>query len=637
MSLLSSQINRLAASRSASLFTILLLVLAAVVPYLNTLQVPWYFDDVNNIVDNPLIRDLPATLRGLFEKRGVAIFTFALNYRFGGLEPAGYHLVNLMIHAGCAVTVWLILRRLLEHPSPWPLFGALFFALHPVQTQAVTYVVQRMTSLSALFFLLAVYGYLLFLDGSGAKRLWLYALALFSGVLAVLTKENTALLPLVLLLVERYFRPGRLWWQQLLSILPFCLAPAWKVVEMLLLPVWRGEVASTLRYADQLQSLQNITPMRYLFTEFSVLWYYIKLLFLPVGQMLDYGWPVVETFLELQSVAALVGIIVLAGTAWFLRQRRPLLSFGIVWFFVALSVESSFIALDPIFEHRLYLPLFGFVLVVIDLMRPLPLSKVGVMLVLVILSVLAILTWQRNALWNDAVALMEDNLRRSPDNVRVMVMLGNAYVAKKRVDEGLKLIEKALQLNAKYDFAYTALGKVLIDQGQGAEAIAPLRQGLQYQPGSVVLHEYLGIAYGQTGDYQRALDHFQKAQSLKPDDASVYTNIGVVYSWMGDNQQAAEYFERSLQLAPDSEKTLFNYASTLFSLGKKSRALDALRALIKVNPANVDAQYGIGALAFEFRSYQETAAARDALRRLGDEDRAAELDALLHQQPMEKN
>jgi protein O-mannosyl-transferase len=623
-------LSRMAASRSAPFGTLLLLVLAAVLPYLNTFSVPWYFDDVNNIVDNPLIRDLPRAARGLFMSRGVALFTFALNHRFGGLAPAGYHFVNLAIHAGCVVAVWLLLRRLLASSVAWPLFGALLFALHPVQTQAVTYIVQRMTSMSALFFLLAVYGYLRSLDDSGRRRGWLYAWSLGCGALAVLTKENAAVLPLLLLLVERYFRPGRPWRQQLLSLLPFCLAPAWKAAEMLLLPLWRGDVAASIHYADQLQSLQNVTPLRYLVTEFSVIWYYFKLLLFPLGQTFDYGWPVVEELLTVQSLAALAGILGLWAFAWFLRRRWPLTSFGIAWFFITLSVESSLIPLDPLFEHRLYLPFFGFVLVAIDLLRRLPWPRWRVPLCVAILLPLAVLTWQRNALWGDQVAFFEENLRHSPENVRVMVMLGNAYAAQKRPDDGLRMIERAMQRNARYDFAYTAQGKILIDLGRGAEAIPFLLQGLQYYPQSVVLNEYLGVAYGEAGNFPQALKSLQRAALLNPEDASVYTNLGVVASRLGEDRQAADYFRRALKLAPDSEKTWFNYASTLFVLGKKPEVLDALRAVVKLNPDNADAQYGLGTLALAAGSRQEAAATAAALHRLGDE-RALELDTLLQQ------
>jgi len=607
---------------------IALLLIAAILPYLNTFDVPWYFDDTNNIVDNPLIRDLPRALRGIFEGRGLAVFTFALNHRFGGLDPTGYHLVNLAIHALTVLAVWRLLLQLPPISPGWAVTGALFFAVHPLQTQAVTYVVQRMTSLSALFFIAATCCYLDYLDSTGRHRRFCYLMALGSGVLAVLTKENTAILPVVLLLIERIARPGRGWREQLVALAPFLLAPLWKVVELLLLPQWQGGVAVSVHYADQLLNLQNVTPARYLFTEFPVLWYYLKLLVLPVGQVLDYGWPVVDSLLNPLSLAALAGLVVLWGTAWRLHRRRPLLALGIAWFFVTLSIESSIIPLDPVFEHRLYLPMVGFVLVLLDLLPRVPWPKGRVAAVAVIVSLLSLLTWQRNALWGDAVDFLEDNLRRRPDNVRVMVMLGNAYAAAKRPEDGMRLLEQAMQLNQRYDFAYTARGKMLIDQGRGGDAIPFLLKGADLFPTSVQMHEYLGIAYGQVGELQKALEHFRQALQLNPDDASIYTNLGVVYSWMGDNRQAADYFEKSLRLAPDSEQALFNYATTLFNLGDQPGALDALRRVVEVNPANADAWYGRATLALEAGHRKEAGAARDVLRQLGDE-RAGELGVLL--------
>lgn len=601
---------------------LLLLLAAAILPYLNTFGVPFYFDDIPNLVENPLLRDLPQAVRELPFGRGPALLSFALNHRFGGLEPAGYHAVNLAIHAGCVLLVWLLLRRILAPGSPGPLFGALLFAVHPLQTQAVTYVVQRMTSLSALFFIAACWAWLGFLDREGRARRGYYALALATGALAVLTKQNAAVLPAALLLLERIFRPGREWRGQLVSLLPFCLTPAWKTAETLLLE-------SAPRYAAQLQTLQDVTPLRYLFTEFSVLWHYVRLLFLPVGQALDYGWPVTYALLTAGNLAALAGLLGLAALAWGLRRRRPLITFGIAWFFLTLSVESSIIPLDPVFEHRLYLPMAGFALIAIDLLRMVPPPRLRQGLGVGVILALALLTWQRNALWGDPVAFFEDNLRRRPDNVRVMVMLANAYAAAKRPDDGLRMVEQALRFNPTYDYAYAALGKMLVDQGAGARAIEPLRRGLTYQPQSVLLNEYLGVALGQAGRNEAALAQLRLALSLDPEDASILANLGVAHAHLGDLPTAIGYFEQSLQRVPDSEETLFRYASVLFRAGEKWRSFEVLHRLVAINPGHIEGLYCLGGLAVELGRRDEAQAAQAALARLEEAERAGKLAALL--------
>lgn len=606
----------------------LLLLAVTILPYLNTFTVPFYFDDTNNIVDNPLIRDLPRAVQSLLEGRGLALFTFALNYRFGGLEVFGYHVVNLAIHAGCVMLVWALLRRILDSASPWPLIGALLFAVHPVQTQAVTYIVQRMSSLAALFFFAAILCHLTFFAASGRQRWLYYFLALLLGTLAVLTKENTAVLPVILLLLERTFRPGRSWRRQLSELWPFCIVP-------LLLAAFRlgilggGELANASRYTNQLLNLQNNTPLNYLFTEFSVLWHYIRLLFVPVGQVFDYGWPVADRLLTGRNVVAGLGLAAIGWAAWKLRHRSPLFSFGIAWFFVTLSVESSIIPLDPIFEHRLYLPLFGFVLVFIALLGEVRSLCWRTSLVGLILLILAVLTWQRNDLWKDQVAFLEDNLRHAPNNERVMAMLGNAYVAAGRSEDGLQMLRRARRVNPGYDRVYTAEAKVLIDRGEGELAIPLLEEGLKHNPQYAVLYEYLGIAYGQTDNFDLSIRMLQRALQLSPEDASVLMNLGVAYAWMGDDERATGYYRRSLEIVPDSEKTLFNYAVSTFRLGDEVLSLELLRKTVRVNPDNADAQYGRGSMALAAGNRQEALAARDALLRLGDEERVRELDEML--------
>lgn len=570
---------------------VLILLAAVILPYLNTLHVPFYFDDNGNIVDNPLVRDLAGAARGIFDNRGLAIFTFALNYHFGGLAPAGYHLTNLAIHAGSVLVVWLLLRRLIERSSLWPLFGALLFALHPLQTQAVTYVVQRMTCLSGLFFLLSIYLYIRARGelplNKGALPLrhnLFYLAALLSGGAAVLTKQNAAVLPLVLLLTDYYFLPqGRLttFRKRFCYLLPFLALPLGLTVYELLLPLLQG--GGIWRIANP-TSEHPISSLNYLVTEFTVIWIYIRLLFLPYGQVFDYSYPVVATLVTWKNLLALCGIAGLLSLAFSWRKSSPLVSFGIFWFFLTLLVESTIIPLDPINEHRLYVPIFGFVLIVIDLLRRLPWRQFHLPLMAAILLLLAVLTWQRNALWADPVAFFEDNLRATPGNIRTMVMLGNAYAAANRPEEGLRSIEQARRLDPRFLFGYTAMGKILIDQGQGAKAIPALLQGLEFHPLSETLNEYLGIAYAEAGDYQQSLNHFTRALVLQPKDASVYSNIGFVYVRLGEYRQAVEYFKRSLALEPESEIALANYASALAKAREEEHPLELLTPAL--NPEN---------------------------------------------------
>ncbi len=611
-----------------------LLILVTILPYLNTFEVPWYFDDVGNIVENPLVHNFSGTARDFFLSRGIALYSFSLNYRWGGLDPAGYHVVNLAVHVLCVLLVWRLLARLLGQESLLSLAGAALFAVHPLQTQAVTYVVQRMTSLSGLFFFAAVYFYVKARTASGqegiavAWRRVSYLLALFCGGLAVAVKQNAAILPLVLLLVEHYFvvQSGpRRFPARWLPVLPFLFAPLLVALHDVVLPLSAG--AELWKIANP-TSYRQISGFEYLVTEFSVVWIYIRLLFAPVGQVFDYAYPVVDKILTWKNVLAFSGHACLLAGAALTRRRLPLISFGILWFYTTLAVESTFIPLDPYNEHRLYVPLFGFVLIMTALLRRLASRKAQVWLASGVLALFMVLTVQRNALWAAPAAFFEDNLKKSPKNARVMVMLGNAYAKQGRAGEAQQLYERAMQVDPTFDVAYTAMGKLFIESQDYDQALSVLLKGTDYNPDSVRLNELLGIAYGQKGDYLLALRHFNRVLMLKPDKANIHFNVGMIYFWRGEDQEAAGYFGQALKLDPDNDNALFYYASALFALGEKARALDALRAAVKVNPGNANALYGQISLALELGFRQEAGDAISALRRLGD-PRVQEFDGRL--------
>lgn len=219
-----------------------LILLAAALLYGHTLHVPWYLDDIDAIPENFLIRDPWAALGGAFTRRGMLNLSFALNYQLFGLSLPAFHVVNIAIHATAACVAWLILRRLFVGRPAVALLGGLLFVAHPLQTQAVTYVVQRATSLAGLFFLLAFLCYLHARQTLEAGRGWRsprhlvpYLGAALCGVLAVFTKENAAMLPLVLFAYDRlYPLPQKRSWKRALAYhLPFCLAPLWLAAGVL--------------------------------------------------------------------------------------------------------------------------------------------------------------------------------------------------------------------------------------------------------------------------------------------------------------------------------------------------------------------------------------------------------------------
>ena len=430
-------------SGAKPLAMLLLVAVAAACIYSNTFSVPFQFDDESNIIDNPLIRDLGNFL-DFAGTRYVGFLSFALNYRFGGLNVFGYHLVNILIHITNGLLVYSLVSLLIKavpgdrFPVPWVAFAAsLLFVVHPVQTQAVTYIVQRFASLMTLFYLLAVVGYLkwrLTAPDARGRYLW-YGAALLSTILAMKTKENSFTLPFMILLVEviffRAFSKKR--W---LTLLPFLLT---------LLTIPLSHVDALGEAEGFARDTAEIGRFDYLFTQFRVILTYLRLLVLPINQNLDYDYPIYHSlfhpavFLSFLVLLSLLGFAIsligarAAGISASRLVKRRLIAFGILWFFLTLSIESSIIPIkDVIFEHRLYLPSVGFFLGIGLLavhgwerwkrMR-LPLAVTG----LLILGALSIATYRRNFVWKDKITLWQDVIEKAPQKPRGHYNLGLAY------------------------------------------------------------------------------------------------------------------------------------------------------------------------------------------------------------------
>jgi hypothetical protein len=365
---------------------IALITILVALAYVDSINVPFHFDDAPNIVDNPIIKDFNyftdvGCAAGLekddaLHSRYIGYLTFFLNYRAGGLHVTGYHLVNMLIHFINALLVYALVMQSFRTPvlresrlsnkRQWvSLLAASLFAVHPVNTQAVTYIVQRLASLAALFYLVSMVCYIASRLTVGRRKWLYYAGALVFAVLAMRTKENAFTLPLAMVLFEIMFFRGGAKRKRALLLLPF-------VLTMLIIPFTLFDlgkpVSQVMSDITERTAIQHRSRYAYIATELRVMATYLRLLVLPINQNLDYDYPLYTSVTQGPVLGGLALVVLLMGLAvWLYRRREPaakLASFGIVFFFLALSVESTLVPLYPIYEHRVYLPGVGMMMAV---------------------------------------------------------------------------------------------------------------------------------------------------------------------------------------------------------------------------------------------------------------------------------
>lgn len=560
-------------------FQFLLLAVLGGISYSNTLHVPFVFDDRTSIVANPVITDLGGFLSGAGlaynARRFVGYLSFALNYRVGGLNVTGYHVVNLLIHisAACLLTVLgrLALRILTLRQQPdaegklrvelLPLLAALLFVAHPIQTQAVTYVVQRLASLATLFYLLSLVLYLkgriagLRSDRQGSpgspgarSPLPWYAGAVMAGAAAMATKEIAFTLPFAVIFCEFCLfemSPGR----RKTLLLSVGGAMALMVGMLLASPYPLEQLLSDVDQTLRLQT--NLPRSHYLFTQCAVIVTYLRLLIVPVGQNLDYDYPVHTSLLQGRVLCSALLLLFLLGTALYLLRKgrvegeeapgpeRRLVSFGILWLFLTLSVESSIIPIeDVIFEHRMYLPAAGAFLAAAGVAGMLARRRPRAIILCACLAVLLLTgaTWRRNLTWGDGVNLWQDVVSKSPGKARPYLNLGVELEARGRYPDAIAAFGKALALSPDYRQAYGNLGAAYNNLENFPQATLILQQGLRKFPGDPDLLNNIGISYAAQGAPDAAIQFFEAAVRQAPQVEKYRLNLATAREDSGRRQ-----------------------------------------------------------------------------------------------------
>lgn len=598
-----------------------LICLTAAVIYSNTFQAPFVFDDQYTIQENEKIRNLhnfytPDVLR---TPRPLVDYTFALNYHFGKLQVFGYHLFNLLIHIANGILVFFLSQALFRKLSGayskniylMALFAALVFTAHPLQTQAVTYIAQRYSSMAAFFYLASVFSYLMARDvNSGQRPLTRYGFFLasfFCGIFAFLSKQNSASLPLAILLLEYacYDQTWKGWKKKLWIILPGVLLSGFFYAYNM--GVFRNElqIATLLDDVSEVtHETKGIGRWQYLCTQFNVISIYIRLLLIPIHQMLDYSYPFKSGFFDGATPYAFFFLAGVFIAGWRFRKTNPIIFVGILWFFITLSVESSIFPIrDALFEHRLYLPMFGFSVVAayacerLFTKRRLPAS---VLAIVVVLS-LSVAAHSRNAVWRSDIALWSDVVSKNPLNYRGFNNLGYSFMQRGDLNAALVNYDIALRLRPDYCISLSNKGVVLERMGQIDPAIALFRKALEYQPDFAFALKNLSSGLREkadllsaSGKYYEAIEYYKEALRVMPGSVEGHTNLGVAYSRTGNKEAAVNQFKEALKIDPVSVEASANLGNTLYSQGKITEALQYLGAALRLRPDSEEIKNNIG-------------------------------------------
>lgn len=616
-----------------------LIALSIAFAYSGTLSAPMVLDDIRTIVDNPAVQD-PANFTqpsALAKPRPLTDLTFALNYTLDGTNPDGYRLVNIFIHILNSFLVYLLILFALSTIKPpsansskskrmagnvWglrcaALAGALFFALHPLQTMAVTYIAQRYTSLAAFFALACIGFYILarqrfkHVSPAGPAAWIFFALAILSAVLAFLSKQNTAMLPGLILLTEiSLFSRTRINRSNLILLLViFCgLFGFFVLYNSGVATGFTGFGEFWDNFWRRLAETREVSRWDYLCTQFGVVARYLIMTVFPAGQNIDHLHPFVSGFWDGLTPVYFLVLLMLLSFALFSVRKRPLITLSIIWIFVSLSVESSIIPIrDAMFEQRMYLPMFGAALLFSYLVY-LAAARVRPVLIVytaaaLIVIVMAWATTQRNELWQDPVALWTDSVEKQPGNDRAWNNLAQAEMEKENFETAHEYLLKALEINPDNVRAAGNKGYILYLQGKNKQALPLLKKAAQSFPRSADFQYNYGVILSAAGQSSQAIQQYQATLKLRPEHLQARMNLGVELARTGNFKEAARHMEKVLDQDRENFSLLRNLGILYFQLDRMGKAQEYMQRALGIKPRSPDILTYLGMIHYNQGEY----------------------------------
>jgi len=585
---------------------VLFLVLISALVYANTLGNPFIWSEESVILGNPDITELsnipsfftfdywinkhPFRQTNIY--RPLRIVSFALDYSLWGFNPIGWHLTNILFHAGTVVLLYLLIKKLFKGKF-LAFLASSFFATHPVHVESITWIMSRGDVMTTFFFLLAL---LLFVQ-SKVQGIGYYIAALVSFVLALLSREMGVTLPLILVLYVFYFLPKKEWKRGLLRILPF-----WLIL------LGYGGALFALRYqAITCRAFTGAPLLSNAILVVKTLIFYLKLLLVPINLCADYFFPMPAPQITGDVVLSSLLLLAFVVSGFWLYKYSKLVSFSLLWLFLTFPPIANIVPIAgrPVAEQRLYLPSIGFCLLLAWALEKVyqRWRRLAVLGAVLILGLYSYGTIQRNAEWQSPVALWSGNVRRSPLVIRARRNLAGAFLHVGDEDAAIAEFEKIVELEIgpvgraqRWWVASTSkisgpigFGGVTII-GKSQEKICEMGKALAQEAAvrmedpDAAVHNFLGRAYRRRGDLKRAAYEFNMAIFYDPQNTDYYNQLGIVYGSSDFTQAAILVFEKALEIKSNFYPSHHNLGITYEHAGKYKDAIKSYEKVIELAP-----------------------------------------------------
>lgn len=601
-------------------YAFLLIAVVGIIAYMNSLNGSFQFDDGYHIVEGSKIKNIDNVLTAAHWKaigdRPLAFFTLAVNYKLNHLDPTGYHVVNLIFHILAGFMAFLLTLQILSLPvfrknktvGDYKVFIAIFSALifitHPIQTGAVSYIVQRMTVMAALFYMWAV---LLYIRGRNvhlekpAVKAWkpyaYYAAAFFAGFLGIISKQNAVTFPLAFILVEIFFIRN----EQLKHDRKFLIVLSSVIGFFILLGI--------ILYGLP-REYDKISRGEYLITQFRVMVKYWQLLFLPVNQHLDYYWPISVTLWGAKELLSLLFLLATIGLGvWLYRKNWLIASFAIFWFYLTLSIESTIIPIrDVIFEHRLYMAVFGFGFAISYYIFDFLGSKKE-KYAIIALSILTLAyvgaSIGRNAVWKNPYTLWSDSTEKDPKRERAWYWLASYYMTEKDNENAMKSYNTSIECNPSFPLAYNGRANLKKDNNDLKGAIMDYDKAIALDPKYVTAFYNRGIANAAMNKLDEAIKDYDQSIKLGNVASAVYYNRGNAKRRAKDSKGAIEDYNDAIKIDPGYALAYFNRGLTKAQMQNHEDAIADMDIAIKLDPKNHLFYNGKGVSLIALNKYQD--------------------------------